>query len=157
MSRGRARRWAWPPPPVDCPFGSGSQTCQDQPIRWAHCSLFAFYLHDHAPSVPWLHLRSPARLPCPRRMSGPRCWAGVGGLGLGAAGGAAGRAGQTWAASLAALFIARAGVVRILGVSHVWLAGGCRPSALLPPIAYPLLSLPLPSPTFDFCVSLPEI
>lgn len=45
-------------------------------------------------------------------------WAGWGwGWGLRAAG----RAGRTWAASLAALFIAPAGVVRILGVSYVWL------------------------------------
>lgn len=91
-----------------------------------------------APSVP----------PWPPPHFRPLCWAGVGGSGVGGCG--AGRA-DLGCQPARTIHSSEAGVVRIVGVSHVWLAQGYRPSALS---LTPSSPFPLPPPPFASCPTL---
>lgn len=116
----------------------------------------ALYLHDHTPLLQPLRLCPQACLFGLRPISGPLRRAGVGGLGWGAA--VLGRA-DLGCQPGCTIHSSGAGVVRILGVSHVWLAQSCHPihappSLLSSPLI--LFSHCLP-PTFILLANLLDI
>lgn len=108
-----------------CPLLS---ICMTTPFLSCHSAFDP----KRASSAPHLRHAAPFQAPCLLR----RERAGVGGC-------RAGRA-NLGCQPFGTIHSLGAGVVRILGVSHVWLSLSCRPSSLLPPLLSSLL--PLPSP-----------